>query len=267
MGLCCFQQSINELKGTHDTLRHQSNQASAWNGRRWGKLAQYALGRNLMSLTLFKDRVHAGKVLAEALMKYAGRDDVIVLGLPRGGVPVAYEVARKLGVPLDVLVVRKLVVPSYEEFAMGAIASGGVRVLNQDAIRSYSITKEAVSATLAVQTRELQRRELAYRGHSGVPEIKGKIVLLIDDGIATGASISAAVKALRQQDAKQIIIAVPVAAPDSCAMLRPMVDDLIAILTPDDFSAVGQWFLDFSQTTDDEVASLLDRARSVSHSC
>jgi putative phosphoribosyl transferase len=210
-----------------------------------------------MSFRLFKNRTEAGRLLAEPLMKYADRDDVIVLGLPRGGVPVAFEVAKKLHAPLDVIVVRKLGVPGWEELAMGAIASGGVRVLNEQVIRAYRIGPDAVEGAVAVQTRELQRREQAYRGHSGVPEIKGKIILLIDDGIATGSTIRAAVQALRQQDPKKIVIAVPTASSDSCAMLEPMVDELISLMVPEEFNAVGQWYENFSQTTDLEVTQLL----------
>jgi len=211
-------------------------------------------------VTQFKDRVHAGQLLAQALMKYAGRDDVIVLGLPRGGVPVAYQVAKKLHAPLDVLVVRKLGVPGWEELAMGAIASGGVRVINESVVRSAGVSDAVIEAAAAVQLKELHRRELAYRGHTGTPEIKGKTVILADDGIATGATIRAAVQALRQQEPKQIIIAVPTASSDSCAMLKPMVDEFIALMMPEQFRAVGQWYEDFGQTTDDEVAQLLAKA-------
>ena len=211
-------------------------------------------------MTQFKDRVHAGQLLAQALMKYAGRDDVIVLGLPRGGVPVAYQVAKKLHAPLDVLVVRKLGVPGWEELAMGAIASGGVRVINESVVRSAGVSDAVIEAAAAVQLKELHRRELAYRGHTGTPEIKGKTVILADDGIATGATIRAAVQALRQQEPKQIIIAVPTASSDSCAMLKPMVDEFIALMMPEQFRAVGQWYEDFGQTTDDEVAQLLAKA-------
>jgi putative phosphoribosyl transferase len=208
----------------------------------------------------FRNRTHAGQLLAESLTKYADRDDVIVLGLPRGGVPVAYEVAKSLHVPLDVLVVRKLGVPGYEELAMGAIASGGVQVVHHDVMRAMGIPRAALEAEAAVQLKELHRRELAYRGHTGTPEIEGRIVILVDDGIATGYTLRAAVQALRQQRPKQLIIAVPTAAPDSCAELRPMVDVLIALLTPAAFRGVGQWYEDFSQTTDAEVTQLLAKA-------
>ena len=213
-----------------------------------------------MKVNHFRDRVHAGQLLAGELMQYADREDVIVLGLPRGGVPVACEVAEKLHAPVDVLVVRKLGLPGWEELAMGAIASGGVRVINQDVVRSAGISHAAIEAAVARESRELQRRELAYRGHPGVPEIEDKTVILIDDGIATGSTVKAAVLALRQQEPARIIIAVPTAAPDACAMLEPMVDELIALLQPDEFRAVGQWYEDFSQTTDAEVTECLAKA-------
>lgn len=214
-----------------------------------------------MSPRSFKNRTQAGQLLAEALSKYADREDVLVLGLPRGGVPVAFEVAQKLHAPLDVLVVRKLGVPGWEELAMGAIASGGIHVLNDRVLRSHEISEADLEMAVAAQTKELHRRELAYRGHTGAPEVAGKIVLLVDDGIATGSTIQAAVQALRLQHADRIVIAVPAAAPDSCARLRPQVDELIALLIPDDFHAVGQWYDDFSQTTDAEVTDLMNRAQ------
>ena len=209
---------------------------------------------------VFRDRVHAGQLLAEALMKYANRDDVLVLGLPRGGVPVAYEVANQLHAPLDVLIVRKLGVPDNEELAMGAIASGGVKVLNSAVVRTFGIPPDVIEQAVATQSKELRRRELAYRGHTGAPEIKGRIVILVDDGIATGSTIRAAVQALRQQHPKQVIIAVPTAAPDSCEDLEPIVDDLVTLMRPEDFRGVGQWYEDFSQTSDAEVTQLLARA-------
>lgn len=209
----------------------------------------------------FHDRTQAGRELASALDQYAGRDDVIVLGLPRGGVPVAFEVAKALAAPLDVIVVRKLGVPGWEELAMGAIASGGITVLNEPVLRSAEISRDDIDAVIAAQSQELRRRELACRGHAGAPEIEGKTVLLVDDGIATGSTIRAAVRALRQQRPKKIVIAVPVAAADACRELRPMVDEVVALLEPDDFRAVGQWYANFNQTTDDEVTRLLAAAR------
>ena len=213
-----------------------------------------------MKVNHFRNRVHAGQLLAGQLMQYADREDVIVLGLPRGGVPVACEVAEKLHAPVDVLVVRKLGLPGWEELAMGALASGGVRVINQEVVRSAGISHAAIETAVARESRELQRRELAYRGHTGVPEIEDKTVILIDDGIATGSTVKAAVLALQQQEPARIIIAVPTAAPDACAMLEPMVDELIALLQPDEFRAVGQWYEDFSQTTDAEVTECLAKA-------
>lgn len=208
----------------------------------------------------FKNRTHAGQLLAAALIKYADRDDVLVLGLPRGGVPVAYEVAKELHAPLDVLVVRKLGVPGYEELAMGAIASGGVQVIHHAVMRAMGIPRAAMEAEAALQRQELQRRELAYRGHVGGPEIQDKIVILVDDGIATGSTVRAAVEALRQQQPQQIIIAVPTAAPDTCADLEPMVDELVVLMRPDEFLGVSQWYENFEQTSDAEVRQLLARA-------
>ena len=213
-----------------------------------------------MSIGIFKDRVHAGRLLAEELAKYMGRDDVIVLGLPRGGVPVAYEVASRLKVPLDVLVVRKLGVPGWEELAMGAIASGGVRVMNEQVVRRAGISGQAIEAAVAEQTKELHRREIAFRGHIGAPEGEDKVGILVDDGIATGATIKAAVQALRQQGPDKIVIAVPTTSTDARDMLEPMVDEFVALMIPEDFRAVGQWYEDFAQTSDAEVSELLKRA-------
>ncbi len=213
----------------------------------------------------FRDRVEAGQLLAEKLAKFSGRKNVIVLALPRGGVPVGYEVARKLHAPLDVMVVRKLGVPGYEELAMGAIASGGVRVLNEDVVDRLGISKETIDAVAAREERELHRREVAYRGHPGSPEIKDKTVILVDDGIATGATIRAAAKALRQQEPAHLVIAVPTSAPDSATEVAAMVDEFIALMTPEDFCAVGQWYDNFGQTSDDEVTQLLAAAKDRSH--
>ena len=213
-----------------------------------------------MTEMIFRDRAHGGQLLAAALMKYADRRDVIVLGLPRGGVPVAYEVAKKLHAPLDVMVVRKLGVPGWEELAMGAIASGGVRVINERVVREAQIPQERIDEVAAVELEELRRREIAYRGHAGAPDVSGKTVILVDDGIATGATIRAAVEALRQQNTARIVIAVPTAAADSCEMLEPMVDELLTLVRPVYFRAVGQWYDDFGQTTDAEVRELLAAA-------
>ncbi|WP_395741733.1 phosphoribosyltransferase [Prosthecobacter sp.] len=193
-------------------------------------------------------------------MKYADCADVIVLALPRGGVPVAYEVAEKLHVPLDVLVVRKIGVRGHEELAMGAIASGGVQVIHPEVMRGMDIPRSVFDEEAAVQLKELHRRELAYRGRMAAPEVGDKIVILVDDGIATGSTIRAAVMALRQQHPRRIVIAVPVAAPDTCAELEPMVDELVALSRPEGFLGVGRWYEDFSQTQDEEVAHLLSSA-------
>lgn len=214
-----------------------------------------------MKELIFRSRAHAGQLLAAALMHYAKRTDVIVLGLPRGGVPVAFEVAQQLQAPLDVLAVRKLGVPGYEELAMGAIASGGVQVVHHDVMRALSIPRAALEAEAVLQRQELQRRELAYRGHAGAPAITGKSVILVDDGIATGSTIRAALQVLRQQSPKHIIIAVPTVARDSYVMLKSLVDELIGLVIPADFRSVGQWYDDFAQTTDEQVADFMDRAR------
>lgn len=205
----------------------------------------------------FRDRSEAGERLAEALSRYAGRGDVVVLGLPRGGVPVAAVVARRLSAPLDVLIVRKLGVPGWEELAMGAVATGGVRVLNDAVVRAEGISEEVVDAVTARELKELHRREIKYRGHAGAPEVAGRVVILVDDGIATGATIQAAVRALRQQAPAEVVIAVPVASNEARARLEPMVDAFVSLRTPDDFRAVGQWYLRFDQTSDEEVRRLL----------
>lgn len=200
-------------------------------------------------------------MLAAELGKYSGREDVIVLGLPRGGVPVAFEVARALGAPLDVVVVRKLGVPGWEELAMGAISSGGVRVLNHDVIRHSRITPEQIEEATARELKELHRREFAFRGEPGAPDIAGKTVLLIDDGIATGSTIQAAVKVLRAQKPAALVIGVPTTSVEAFEMLKPEVDEFVALLIPASFNAVGQWYEDFTQTSDADVVSLLAEAR------
>jgi putative phosphoribosyl transferase len=206
---------------------------------------------------IFQDRTDAGRQLAEQLLSYAERDDVIVLALPRGGVPVAFEVAQRLRVPLDVFVVRKLGVPGHEELAMGAIASGGIRVLNEDVLRVMPNSHGIVDQVAAIEGEELQRRERHYRADRPAPESKDRIVILIDDGLATGASMRAAVAALRQQGAAKIIVAVPVGAPTTCEELKNMADEVLCLQTPPEFIGVGQYYLDFSQTTDEEVRELL----------
>ncbi len=210
-----------------------------------------------MNSACFLDRHHAGELLGQALSKYADGKDVIVLGLPRGGVPVAYEVARQLRVPMDVMVVRKLGVPGWEELAMGAIASGGIRVMNDDVVMSSGVSQETIEKVTALQQLELTRRELAYRGHDAPARIKGRIVILVDDGIATGATIRAAIRAIRAQSPAELIVAVPVAPPETCAELQPMVDSLVTLVVPDNFIAVGHWYHNFTQTTDDQVRELL----------
>jgi len=208
----------------------------------------------------FRNRVEAGQQLAKQLEKYANRQDVLVLALPRGGVPVAYEVAQSLKVPLDVFVVRKLGVPGHEELAMGAIASGGVRVLNGEVVEALNIPDEVIDAVAERELLELERRERAYRDGRPAPGVQGRIVILVDDGIATGSTMKAAIEALRQLDASRIVVAVPTAAMSTVREMRRDVEDLVAVMTPADFSGVGQWYEDFSQTTDEEVRVLLERA-------
>jgi predicted phosphoribosyltransferase len=208
----------------------------------------------------FRDRSEAGRLLAAKLGAYANRPDVLVLALPRGGVLVAYEVARALNAPLDAFLVRKLGVPGHEEFAMGAIATGGVRVLNEPVVRALGIPDYAIDAVAVKEQEELARRERLYRGDRPPPDVRGETVILVDDGLATGATMQAAVKALREQHAKRIVVAVPVAAPESCEQLKEQVDDMICALTPEPFYAVGFWYQDFSQTTDEEVRELLESA-------
>src|SRR5438309_2142350 len=209
---------------------------------------------------IFPDRVEAGRLLGVKLSKYGGRDDVIVLGLPRGGVPVAYEVARALRVPLDVFIVRKLGVPGFEELAAGAIASGGVRVLNEDVMRALPNANEIIEAVTKRESAEVERREQEYRDGRPAPEIRGRTVILIDDGLATGATMRAAVKALRQRGAARIVVAVPVGPPDTCKEFEDEADEVVCASAPEFFQAVGQYYEDFSQTSDEEVRELLARA-------
>ena len=209
----------------------------------------------------FQDRADAGRQLAEELLEYGGRDDVIVLALPRGGVPVGFEVAHRLNVPLDVFVVRKLGVPGHEELAMGAIASGGVRVLNEDVLYVIPDAQAIVEMVTATERAELERRERNYRDDRPAPDVKGKIVILVDDGLATGATMRAAAAALRQQGTAKIIIAVPVGAPSTCHEIRNAADDVICLISPGSFIGVGQYYEDFSQTTDEEVRDLLVQAQ------
>jgi erythromycin esterase-like protein/predicted phosphoribosyltransferase len=207
----------------------------------------------------FRDRSEAGRLLAEKLTAYANRPDVLVLALPRGGVPVAYEVARALNAPLDVFVVRKLGIPGYEELAMGALATGGVRVLNDDVVERLRIPNYVIDAVAAQEQQELTRRERLYRGGRPPPDVRGRTVILVDDGLATGATMHAAIQALRQLQPGRIVVAVPTAAPETCEALRAEVDEVICTITPEPFHAVGRWYENFSQTTDEEVRDLLAR--------
>lgn len=208
----------------------------------------------------FADRTEAGQRLAHALHGYANRDDLLVLALPRGGVPVAFEVARTLGAPLDLLLVRKLGVPRQEELAMGAIASGGIQVLNREVIAATGVGDTEIQAAVARERRELERRETAYRGERPAPEITGRCVILVDDGLATGATMRAALAALRPQHPAALVVAVPVAPPDVLARLRAEADDVVCVAAPESFFAIGAWYRDFSQLDDDRVRALLARA-------
>jgi putative phosphoribosyl transferase len=209
----------------------------------------------------FQDRTQAGQMLATQLAACANRPDVLVLALPRGGVPVAYEVAAALRAPLDVFLVRKLGVPGYEELAMGAIASGGVRVLNRQVVDYLRIPEETIEAVAAQEERELERRAQVYRGARPAPEARGRVVILVDDGLATGSTMRAAVAALRQQEPARIVVAVPVAAPATCAEFEKEVDEIVCLWTPEPFDGVGRWYENFAQTTDDEVRELLLKSR------
>jgi putative phosphoribosyl transferase len=209
---------------------------------------------------LYRDRSEAGQVLATRLMAYAGRNDVLVLALPRGGVPVAFEVAKALDAPLDVLLIRKLGVPGHEELAMGAIATGDVRVINQEVVRMLRIPDHIIDAVAAREQQELQRREHLYRDDLPAPEVTGRTVILVDDGLATGSTMRAAVTALQQQHPSHTVVAVPVAAPTTCNEFQVEVDEIVCAQTPEPFYGVGFWYEDFSQTSDKEVHDLLARA-------
>lgn len=208
----------------------------------------------------FRNRAEAGRRLAERLRSYAGRDDVVVLGLPRGGVPVAAEVARELGAPLDVFLVRKLGVPGHEELAFGAIASGGARVLNRDVVVTLGIDQETIDEVVAREQAELARRAEAYRGTADPPDVRGRVAILVDDGLATGASMRAAVEAVRALGPAHVVVAVPAAARQTCEELARDVDEVVCLLTPEPFFAVGMWYADFSETTDEQVTALLAEA-------
>ena len=214
-----------------------------------------------MTARLFRDRADAGRQLAARLKPYAGTPDVMVLALPRGGVPVAYEVARALHAPMDVFIVRKLGVPGQEELAMGAVATGGVRVLNHQVVNALGIPDYVIDAVAKWETDELKRREQLYRGHRPPPNVRGKTVILVDDGLATGSTMLAAVRALREQGPARIVVAVPVASPDTCELLKTHVDEVVCAATPEPFYAVGFWYRDFAQTTDEEVRELLSLAQ------
>jgi predicted phosphoribosyltransferase len=211
-------------------------------------------------MTPFRDRVDAGRELAERLRSYAHGADVLVLALPRGGVPVAFPVAEALHAPLDVFLVRKLGVPGHEELAMGAIATGGVRVLNQDVIDGLGIPERMIETVAAREREELERRERLYRDGRPAPMVSGRTVILIDDGLATGATMRAAAAAIRVQQPARLVVAVPVAAPATCEEFRAEVDEIICARTPEPFYAVGFWYDEFSPTTDEEVRDLLSRA-------
>jgi predicted phosphoribosyltransferase len=212
-------------------------------------------------MAYFRDRRDAGRKLAQQLLHYANRSDVIVLALPRGGVPVAYDVALALHAPLDIFLVRKLGLPGHEELAIGAIASGGVRVLNEDIIRMLHIPGDVIEHVTQQELHELERRERSYRGDRLPEQVRGKTVILVDDGLATGASMRAAVSGLRTQEPARIVVAVPTAAQETCHAFEQEVDEVVCAITPEPFLGVGRWYEDFGQTTDEGVRRLLEDAR------
>lgn len=209
---------------------------------------------------LYKNRFDAARVLSESLTQYAGRTDVLVLGLPRGGVPIACIVARALDAVVDLMLVRKLGVPGHEELAMGAIAMGGIRVLNTDVVDELDIPPEVIEQEAATELQELQRRERTYRGERPPPRLDGRCVILVDDGLATGATMRAAITAVRQQEPARLVVAVPVAPPSTIASLRREVDEVVCPETPEPFFGIGLWYEDFEQITDEEVRALLTHA-------
>jgi putative phosphoribosyl transferase len=209
----------------------------------------------------FRDRIQAGQLLANELSEYANRQNLLILALPRGGVPVGFEVAKALNAPLDIFVVRKLGVPGEEELAMGAIAPGGIRVLDEEVIGLMGISDQVIETVSAREQDELRRRELAYRGHIAPPQVSGKTAIVVDDGIATGSTMRAAIAALRQQCPSKLIVAVPTASPSSCDELRTIADEVVTVITPEPFFAVGCWYAIFDQTSDDEVRRLFQRSR------
>jgi putative phosphoribosyl transferase len=207
----------------------------------------------------FRDRSSAGQQLASKLSAYANRAYVLVMGLPRGGVPVAAEVAKALHAPLDICLVRKLGVPGHQELAMGAIASGGVRVLNDDVLDWLRISDERIDEVAARELRELERRDRAYRGDRPPLDVRNHTVILVDDGLATGSTMRAAIAAIRQQSSQRIVVAVPVGAPDTCAVIRGEVDEVVCFMPQDPLYAIGFWYENFAQTTDEEVCQLLEK--------
>lgn len=214
-----------------------------------------------MAASRFLDRADGGRRLAERLGEYAGRDDVLVLGLPRGGVPVAFEVATALGAPLDVFLVRKLGVPGREELAMGAIASGDTRVLHERVVQALDISEETIAAVSTDEKRELERRERIYREGRPPPDVAGRTVLLVDDGLATGSTVRAAIAALRERGPGAVVVAVPIAPPEACEQLEQEADAVVCANTPEPFQAVGVWYEDFDAPGDDDIRALLERAR------
>ena len=208
----------------------------------------------------FRDRTDAGQQLAKRLSRFADRSDVVVLALPRGGVPVGYEVARALHAPLDVFLVRKLGLPGHEELAMGAIATGGVRVVNDEVVRRLGVPEAMIDEVAAEELKELKRRERSYRADRSAPNVKDRTVILVDDGLATGSTMRAAVAALRLLHPAWIVVAVPVGAADTCATLAEEADEVVCVSMPEPFYAVGSWYEDFGQTSDEEVRALLDAA-------
>ena len=208
----------------------------------------------------FLNRTEAGRELAAELSRYAGRSDVLVLALPRGGVPVAFEIAVALDVPLDVFVVRKLGLPGHEEFGIGAIASGGVRVVDESVLRAYGVDSDTLEQITQRERRELERREHRYRDDRPFPVIQDRVVILVDDGLATGSTMRAAIAALRAERPREIVVAVPVGAPETCSAMSRLADDVVCLMTPEPFYAVGLWYENFDQTDDDEVHDLLERA-------
>ena len=214
-------------------------------------------------MDIFNDRYEAGKVLAEYLKQYQNKPDVIVLALPRGGVPVAFEIAKSLNAPLDVFIVRKLGVPWHEELAMGAIASGGTVIFNDNIVQQLNITKPIINQVIDTEENELKRREIMYRGKRPFPNLKNKTIILVDDGIATGATMKVAIKGLREHSPAKIIVAAPVAALETYEEIEKLVDHIICPLVPTDFYAVAKWYVNFPQTSDEEVFDIMSKAKEI----